>query len=162
MRRHPRTGQNRDVDQLVKNRRSLVLSLLLPIILLLVTNTPRAEQRLGGAPLIIGLCVTYGLASTSLMGYAVTVARGRDRDVLQRLRVTPASSWEIMTSRLAVQMLANLIIALVVVIAGCPHPPPVLHRRPVPADPRRVGARRGRSSSASAKPWLASSAPRKP
>jgi ABC-2 type transport system permease protein len=107
-----------DLTVLVKNRRSLLMSLLLPILLLLVTNTQRGEQRLGGAPLIIGLCVTYGLVSTSLMGYATTVARDRDNGVFQRLRVTPASSWAIMTSRLAVQMLANLIIALVVVFAG--------------------------------------------
>jgi ABC-2 type transport system permease protein len=107
-----------DLIVLAKNRRSLVMSVLLPILLLLVTNTQRGEQRLGGAPLIIGLCVTYGLVSTSLMGYAATVARDREKGVFHRLRITPASSWAIMTSRLAVQMLANLFIALVVVFAG--------------------------------------------
>jgi ABC-2 type transport system permease protein len=107
-----------DLIVLVKNRRSLVLSILLPIVLLLTTNRPRAEARLGGSLLIVGLCVTYGLISTSLMGYAITVARDRERGVFQRLRVTPAPSWAIMTSRLAVQMVANLVIALIVVIVG--------------------------------------------
>lgn len=107
-----------DLIVLVKNRRSLVLSILLPVVLLLVTNTPRGERRLGGAPLIIGLCTTYGLVSVGLMGYAVTVAREREKGVLQRLRVTPASSWAIMGSRLAVQLLASLLIALIVIIAG--------------------------------------------
>jgi ABC-2 type transport system permease protein len=107
-----------DLVVLVKNRRSLVLSILLPIILLLTTNHPQAEARLGGSLLIVGLCVTYGLISTSILGYAITVARDRERGVFQRLRVTPAPSWAIMTSRLTVQMLANLIIALVVVIVG--------------------------------------------
>lgn len=107
-----------DVIVLTKNRRAMVLSLLLPIILLFTTNHPRAEARLGGSLLIVGLCVTYGLVSTSLMGYAITVARDRERGVFQRLRVTPATSWAIMTSRLAVQTLANLIIALIVLIVG--------------------------------------------
>ena len=38
--------------------------------------------------------------------------------MFQRLRVTPAPTWTIMTSRLAMQTLANLIITLVVVIVG--------------------------------------------
>lgn len=107
-----------DVIVLVKNRRSLLLAVLLPVVLLLVTNTDRAEQRLGGSPLIIGLCTTYGLVSVGLLGYALSVARDREKGVFQRLRVTPAPSWAIMGSRLAVQLLADLVIALVVVIVG--------------------------------------------
>jgi ABC-2 type transport system permease protein len=107
-----------DLIVMVKNRRALVLSIMLPIVLLLTTNRARAEARLGGSLLIVGLCVTYGLLSTSIMGYAVTVARDRERGVFQRLRITPAPGWAVMTSRLAVQLLANLIIALIVVIVG--------------------------------------------
>ena len=56
--------------------------------------------------------------STSILGYALTVARDREQGVFQRLRVTPAPTWTIMASRLAMQVLANLMIALVVVIVG--------------------------------------------
>ncbi len=107
-----------DLAVLVRNRRALILSIVLPVALLFVTNNGTGEHRLGGALLIVGLCITYGLVSTSIMGYALSVARDRDKGVFQRLRVTPSPTWTIMASRLAVQMLANLLIALVVVIVG--------------------------------------------
>ena len=103
---------------LLRNRRALLLSLLLPVVLLLVTDNERGERRLGGSLLIIGLSITYGLVSTSLMGYALTVARDREKGVFQRLRVTPAPGWTIMTSRLSIQMAANLLIAVVVLVVG--------------------------------------------
>lgn len=102
----------------LKHRRALVVSLLLPIFLLLSTNASKATQRFGGAEFIIGLAIAYGLAATSIVGYALTVARDREKGVFQRLRVTPAPTWTIMTSRLAMQAVANLILALVVVIIG--------------------------------------------
>ncbi len=107
-----------DFAVLVKNRRSLILSILLPIALLLVTNNARGENRLGGSLLVVGVCITYGLVSTSIMGYALSVARDREKGVFQRLRVTPAPTWTIMASRLAVQSVANLVIALVVAVVG--------------------------------------------
>jgi ABC-2 type transport system permease protein len=107
-----------DLVVLVKNRRSLVISIALPILLLITTDSSKATDRFGGALFIIGLCTAYGLASTSILGYALTVARDREKGVFQRLRVTPAPTWAIMTSRLAVQVVANLIIALVVLIVG--------------------------------------------
>jgi ABC-2 type transport system permease protein len=42
----------------------------------------------------------------------------REHGVFQRLRVTPAPTWTIMSSRLAMQIIANQVIALVVVIIG--------------------------------------------
>ena len=54
----------------------------------------------------------------ALIGYALTVARDREKGVFQRLRVTPAPTWTIMTSRLVMQAVANLIIAVAVVIVG--------------------------------------------
>ncbi|HYB28022.1 MAG TPA: ABC transporter permease [Solirubrobacteraceae bacterium] len=102
----------------LKHRRALVVSLLLPIFLLLSTNASKATHSFGGAEFIIGLAIAYGLAATSIVGYALTVARDREKGVFQRLRVTPAPTWTIMTSRLAMQAVANLILALVVVIIG--------------------------------------------
>jgi ABC-2 type transport system permease protein len=107
-----------DSTVLVKNRRSLVVSLALPLLLLITTNSAKGTDRLGGALVVIGLCTAYGLAATSILGYALTVARDRDQGVFQRLRVTPAPTWAIMSSRLAVQVVANLAIALVVLIVG--------------------------------------------
>lgn len=103
---------------MVRNRRAVVLSVLLPIILLVATNSNRASTRLGGALVIIGLCISYGLLATGIIGYAITVARDRDQGVFQRLRVTPTPTWALMASRLAVQVVANFLIAIVVLVIG--------------------------------------------
>lgn len=102
----------------LKNRRVLFVSALLPVFLLVTTNSSKATLRFGGAEFIIGLAIAYGLAATSIMGYALTVARDRELGVFQRLRVTPAPTWTIMSSRLATQSVANLAIALVVLVIG--------------------------------------------
>ncbi len=102
----------------LKHRRALVVSLLLPLFLLISTNSDKATHRFGGAVFVVGLAIAYGLAATSIVGYALTVARDREKGVFQRLRVTPAPTWTIMTSRLVMQSVANLILSLVVVVVG--------------------------------------------
>lgn len=103
---------------LLKNRRALLLSIVLPIFILLTTNSSKATHNFGGALFVVGLAIAYGLVSASILGYALTVARDRDQGVFQRLRVTPAPTWTIITSRLAMQCLANLILTVAVVIVG--------------------------------------------
>ena len=107
-----------DFHVFLKHRRALVVSTLLPTFLLVSTNSDRATHKFGGATFVIGLAIAYGLAATSIVGYALTVARDREKGVFQRLRVTPAPTWTIMASRLLMQALANLILALFVVILG--------------------------------------------
>ena len=102
----------------LKHRRALIISLLLPVFVLTSTSANKATHKFGGAEFVIGLAIAYGLLSTSLIGYALTVARDREQGVFQRLRVTPAPTWTIMTSRLAMQAVANLIISVAVVIIG--------------------------------------------
>jgi ABC-2 type transport system permease protein len=107
-----------DFTVFLQRRRALVVSLLLPMFLLVSTTGNKATHNFDGAVFIIGLATAYGLMATSVLGYALTVARDRERGVFQRLRVTPAATWTIMASRLAIQAMANLILALVVVIVG--------------------------------------------
>jgi len=107
-----------DLLVFLKHRRALIISMLLPVFLLVSTSGNKATHNFGGAVVIIGLAIAYGLLATSLIGYALTVARDREKGVFQRLRVTPAPTWTIMASRLTMQSVANLIIALVVVIIG--------------------------------------------
>ncbi len=107
-----------DFAAFLKHRRALIISMLLPIFLLISTNSSKATLKFGGAVYIIGLAIAYGLCATAIVGYALSVARDREKGVFQRLRVTPAPTWTIMTSRLAMQVLANLILSLVVVIIG--------------------------------------------
>jgi ABC-2 type transport system permease protein len=102
----------------LKHRRALIISMLLPVFVLVSTTGNKATHKFGGAEFVIGLAISYGLLSTSMIGYALTVARDREKGVFQRLRVTPAPTWAIMTSRLVMQGIANLIIAIAVVIIG--------------------------------------------
>jgi ABC-2 type transport system permease protein len=107
-----------DGIMLFKGRRSMILSIALPILLLVITDHGKLTTNVGGGRFIVGLCICYGLMSIALMGYSVLTAQDRERGVFQRLRVTPAPTWAIMVSRLAVRLVASLIIALVVVIVG--------------------------------------------
>jgi len=109
-----------DATVLLRGRTSALLTLLPPLIIVIATdlNSGKTASRLGGAPVVIGLAITIGLVISCLLGYSLTLAHDRDAGVLQRLRVTPAPTWAIMCSRLAVQAAANLVMAVVVLIVG--------------------------------------------
>src|SRR5690349_2776188 len=101
-----------------RNRRSVVLVLLVPIIILI--SWKPAVNKLGGS-FVLSSCITIGLTAIGLMGYANAVARDRDKGVFQRLRITPIPTWTIMVSRLLVQLLMILIITTLVFVIGSNH-----------------------------------------
>lgn len=103
---------------LLRSRVATVLSLVLPVAILVVTSFAKAGNRLGDPSLVIGLALTLGLLTSCLLGYSLTLAHDREAGVLQRLRVTPTPTWTIMTSRIAVQVITNLIASIIVVIVG--------------------------------------------
>jgi ABC-2 type transport system permease protein len=114
-----------DFTVLLRSGRTLLLNILVPIVILVIFGLHLGNKQGGGNALtsggpgfIIGLALTYGLMASSLMGYSITVARDRDSGVFQRLRVTPAPTWAIMTSRLLVQIVVDLIMTVVVLIIG--------------------------------------------
>ncbi|HEY8700098.1 MAG TPA: ABC transporter permease [Arthrobacter sp.] len=107
-----------DFTVLLNGKTSVFLSTLLPIVIVVANSFGKAQTRLGGSTIIIGLALTLGLITASLFGYTLTLAHDRETGVLQRLRVTPAPTWMIMTSRLLVQVITNLIASLVVVLVG--------------------------------------------
>ncbi|HEY2721995.1 MAG TPA: ABC transporter permease [Chitinophagaceae bacterium] len=98
-----------------RNRRSLILLLLVPIIILLSWKS--VINQFGG-PFVLSTCITIGLVATGLMGYSNSVARDRDKGVFQRLRVAPMPSWCIMASRLMIQLAMILLLTAIVLIAG--------------------------------------------
>ncbi|MBS1674865.1 MAG: ABC transporter permease [Actinobacteria bacterium] len=106
-----------DVLVLLRSRVSAVLSILLPIVIVVVTSFGKVN-RLGGAAQVIGLALTLGLITSCLLGYSLNLAHDREVGVLQRLRVTPAPTWTIMVSRLVVQVAANLIGSVIVIVVG--------------------------------------------
>ncbi len=98
-----------------RNRRSVMMSLLVPIIILI--SWKGLIEKFGGA-FVFSISLTIGLTSIGLMGYAISVARDRDKGIFQRLRVTPVPTPFIMTSRLVVQLVMIAVLTLGVFIIG--------------------------------------------
>lgn len=111
-----------DFTVLLRSGRSLLLNIAVPIVILVIVGLRHGSKAnlltAGGPAFVVGLALTYGLMASSLMGYSITVARDRDAGVFQRLRVTPAPTWAIMSSRLVVQIVVDLIMTVVVAIVG--------------------------------------------
>jgi ABC-type multidrug transport system, permease component len=103
---------------LLRSRVSATLSIVLPLVIVVATSFGKSQARFGGADLVIALALTIGLITSCVLGYSLNLAHDREIGVLQRLRVTPAPTWTIMTSRLLVQVATNLIASIVVVIVG--------------------------------------------
>ena len=105
----------------LRNNRALLLSFALPLVVLFALFASPAYKRLvglGDPQFKVAIALTLGMASIAILGYSMTVARDREKGVFQRLRVTPAPTWVIMTSRLLVQVIANLATAIVVLVAA--------------------------------------------
>jgi len=98
-----------------RNRRSFILLLLVPVIILI--SWKGIVDKFGG-PFALSSCITIGLVAIGLMGYSNSVARDRDKGVFQRLRVAPLPSWCIMASRLMVQLVMILLLTTIIFIAG--------------------------------------------
>ena len=111
-----------DFTVLLRSGRTLLLNFAVPILILVIiglrTTANGGTSAFSGPGFIIGLALTYGLMASSLIGYSNTIARDREAGVFQRLRVTPAPTWAIMTSRLLVQIIVDLIMTIIVVIIG--------------------------------------------
>jgi ABC-2 type transport system permease protein len=98
-----------------RNRRSVMLLLLVPVIILI--SWKGLIAKMGGA-FALSTCITIGLTAIGLMGYSNAIARDRDKGVFQRLRVTPVPTWSIMVSRLIVQLLMILLVTTFVFVVG--------------------------------------------
>jgi ABC-2 type transport system permease protein len=98
-----------------RNRRSFILLLLIPVIILI--SWKGVIERSGG-PFALSTCITIGLVAIGLMGYCNSIARDRDKGVFQRLRVAPMPAWCIMVSRLLIQLIMIILLTTIVFIAG--------------------------------------------
>lgn len=113
-----------DFTVLLRSGRTLILNIAVPILYLVITDLHNLLHLGGNSPagwttnFSISLALTVGLMSASVMGYSGAIAQDRATGVFQRLRVTPAPTWAIMSSRLLVQIVVDLIMTVVVVIIG--------------------------------------------
>lgn len=98
-----------------RNRRAVILTLIVPVIILASWKGLVASF---GGPFVLANSIAIGLIATGLMGYSNTIARDRDKGIFQRLRVGPLPAWTIMGSRIAVQLGMIILITTFVFIAG--------------------------------------------
>jgi len=98
-----------------RNRRSVVLILFIPVIILVAWKG--MVDKVGGA-FVLSNAITIGLNAIGLMGYSNAIARDRDKGIFQRLRVAPLTAWSIMASRLTVQLSMILLVTTGVFTAG--------------------------------------------
>lgn len=98
-----------------RNRRSMILILLVPVIIL-YSWRPLVDKL--GAAYILSSAITIGLVAIGLMGYSNSIARDREKGVFQRLRVAPVPRWSIMVSRLLVQLAMILLLVVFVYVGG--------------------------------------------
>ncbi len=104
-----------DFTVLRRNYRAGLLTVIVPLIFL-VSWVPVAKE-VGGA-FAVASCITFGLVAIGLVGYTNMMGRDRERGVFQRLRVTPATTWDMMISRLAVQLALMLVMCVSLFVAG--------------------------------------------
>jgi len=107
-----------DFTAQLRNGRALALTLFLPLVLLYGLSAGKRGAQLGGPLFNVAAAITLGIASIAILGYTATVARDRELGVFQRLRVTPAPTWTIMVSRLAVQIVSMLAMTVVVLVVA--------------------------------------------
>ncbi|PUZ29947.1 ABC-2 type transport system permease protein [Chitinophaga costaii] len=98
-----------------RNRRSFILVLLVPVIILFTWKS--AIDKIGAA-FAFSTAISIGLVAIGLMGYPNSIARDREKGVFQRLRVAPVPRWSIMGSRLVVQLAMILLVTLCVYAGG--------------------------------------------
>ena len=99
-----------------RNRKSVLISALLVPGIILITFKELAE-KFGGA-FVIATSIGMGLIGIGLMGYTNSIARDRDKDVFQRLRVAPIPSSFIMISRIVVQLVMIFLLVIFTFVGG--------------------------------------------
>ncbi len=98
-----------------RNRRASLMTVLVPIVVLVSWRS--IVDTLGG-PFAMSSAITIGIVAVGLMGYSNNTARSRERGIFQRLRATPASTFDIMASRIIVQLVQITLISVFLFIAA--------------------------------------------
>ena len=107
-----------DFSVQLRNYRSLLLSLVLPVVVLVAFSANKRAAALADPRVRVSLVMILGMATIAIFGYALNTATDREAGVFQRLRVTPAPTWAIMMSRLVVQVAVILLMAIVVLVVA--------------------------------------------
>ena len=110
-----------------RNRRALVLSLVLPVVILVLFNSiwgggastvDLAGARITAQAYFAGAMVAYALVGTAFVQLALTLVTQRETGQLKRYRGTPVPAWSfIVATVLRVAVLVGLVTAILLLIA---------------------------------------------
>lgn len=106
-----------DLRVQLRNSRAVLISLALPVVLMYLLGVGK-RGAIFPPDTRLAFAIALGLTSVAVLGYTMIVARDRETGVFQRLRVTPAPTWAIMGSRLAIQVLSILAMTVMLMIVG--------------------------------------------
>jgi ABC-2 type transport system permease protein len=104
-----------DLRTQLRQRQTVVLTLLLPIIFIVPW---RSVVEKVGIEAIVAICIAIALPAIGLMNYSQSVARDRELGVLERLRAAPVPTWVIMASRILVQVCMIVCVAIVTYVVA--------------------------------------------
>lgn len=104
-----------DATVQLRQRASIIMGLLIPLFFLFAWRN--LAIALGSTGMLAG-CISVGLPSIGIMGYALVMVRDRELGVFRRIRITPCPAWIIMSSRWFVQLGIMIGMALVTVAAA--------------------------------------------
>ena len=104
----------------VRGARTLIWTVLVPLFILALgeMQVPAALQNAPAPTLeISALAITTGAFALGLFGYANVLANYRERGIFQRLRCSPAPTWQLLGARLLVQLCGVIVQAAIVFAA---------------------------------------------
>lgn len=106
------------VTALGRNRRALIMTFALPVILFLMGEAMTAHAAGSRAAMTGGIALfalNSGLFAIGLMSFAIDLAVARERGIFRRLLCAPVPAWYLPASALVVQLPAILLQSLLVV-----------------------------------------------
>jgi ABC-2 type transport system permease protein len=111
---------------IVRNRRAVLFSLVLPVVLLVMFNSVFAAgsgtvdlrgERVGGHAYFTGGMLTYAILLSAFTQLAIGLVNQRETGQLKRLRGTPVPAWTFIAATLARAMVvvASMVVVLVLI-----------------------------------------------
>jgi ABC-2 type transport system permease protein len=109
-----------DFTVLRRSWRLQLLNLGAPLIVLASYLLQRHVEPQGtdAAATLTGTAITFGPLASGVLAYPLGIARDRENGVFRRLRITPAPTWTIMASRLALNVMVTIVVAVIVATIG--------------------------------------------
>ncbi|MBW5446573.1 ABC transporter permease subunit [Cohnella sp. CFH 77786] len=113
---------NAELLRTVRNRRFVFFSVIMPVAFFFIFSSTAGNDvkvdNVDWVPYYLMSMTVYGVVGASLTSFAQRLSRERAQGWVRLLRLTPLPSWSYVLSKLVAQGIINLLIILVVFMAG--------------------------------------------